>query len=352
MTEPFSRLWGLVLALGLIFVPMRTPGTYSFSPDEVRVRTTAYTHSESDHLIYGRKTAIGTTLRYSKAYTSAASDWSRYPVGTEFRIKGIDRHYVIDDYGSALVGKDTIDLYFPSKSAMNKWGAKHVDIVITKHGDFERSKEILSQRTGWKHCRKMHASIEENAKEFRTKESSESDHDAVGASEVIAIAEAPSPTKGGMEQLETASEEASTAPEGETLAGFNGIDDLSTPEEPEPIAALKRIKLQEMHRISPPLPPGGKVPVEPGSPQVIRANPVPSYVKVDEPVRGRRLFRDVPASREKRRENLPGSGQRSTGGTITIRLNDRSDGSAEKKGIPGGFVDGIPRRKRTFRPVR
>ncbi|MDP1588514.1 MAG: hypothetical protein Q8M07_12265, partial [Prosthecobacter sp.] len=28
------------------------------------VRTTAYTHSESDHIIYGTRTAVGTHLKY------------------------------------------------------------------------------------------------------------------------------------------------------------------------------------------------------------------------------------------------------------------------------------------------
>src|SRR5205807_4862720 len=50
-----------------------------------RIRTTAYTHTESDHTQYGCQTCIGTTLCYGAVH-SAAADWSRWPVGTTFRI--------------------------------------------------------------------------------------------------------------------------------------------------------------------------------------------------------------------------------------------------------------------------
>ncbi|MGY8639966.1 MAG: 3D domain-containing protein [Verrucomicrobiales bacterium] len=123
------------------------------------VRMTAYTHTESDHIVYGRKNAIGTRLRLDKNYSSAAADWSRFPLGTKFKMDGKETTYVIDDYGSALVGKDTIDIYHPSKRAMNKWGVRYVDIEIIEFGDYEKSREILEERKGWRHCRKMLASI-------------------------------------------------------------------------------------------------------------------------------------------------------------------------------------------------
>ena len=102
-------------------------------------------------------------MKYTKQYTSAASDWSHLPVGTEFRIEGIDRHFVIDDYGSALVGRKTVDLYFPSKREMWRWGLRHVNIIITKMGDFEKSRRILAARRGWRHCRAMLVSIDKKA---------------------------------------------------------------------------------------------------------------------------------------------------------------------------------------------
>ena len=126
----------------------------------IRVRTTAYTHNEADHLKYGRKTAIGTRLRYGQV-RSAAADWSRYPVGTQFRIKGQPGIlYEVDDYGSALVGTGTIDLYKPSFSAMNRWGVRHIDIEVVKWGSFGQSLKVLKPRTKWAHIRRMIASIQ------------------------------------------------------------------------------------------------------------------------------------------------------------------------------------------------
>lgn len=118
------------------------------------VRTTAYTHTESDHLIYGRKNAIGTRLQYGRV-KSAAADWSVFPLGTKFRISGDPSLYVVDDYGSALVGTKTIDLYKPSKRAMNHWGVRHVDIKIVRKGCFKKSYEVLRDRTRHKHVRSM-----------------------------------------------------------------------------------------------------------------------------------------------------------------------------------------------------
>ena len=64
---------------------------------------------------------MGKPLRFGMV-RSAAADWSRYPVGTRFRIVGKPYEYVIDDYGSALVGTDTIDLYKPSGGPHGRLG--------------------------------------------------------------------------------------------------------------------------------------------------------------------------------------------------------------------------------------
>ncbi|MEM1293887.1 MAG: 3D domain-containing protein [Verrucomicrobiota bacterium] len=123
------------------------------------VRTTAYTHSEADHLQYGRSTAIGTRLKSTRSHTSAAADWSRFPLGTKFRIVGDDTVYVIEDYGSALVGTDTIDIYHPSKSSMNRWGVRHVNIRILEMGCYDDSRKILSGRLSHAHCLQMHRAL-------------------------------------------------------------------------------------------------------------------------------------------------------------------------------------------------
>lgn len=132
---------------------------YAFSERNRLVRTTAYTCSEDDHLIYGSKNATGTQLRYSNRVRSAAADWSFYPVGTVFRIAGLPYLYVVDDYGSALTGTGTVDLYKPSKDVMNEWGRRNVELTIVQWGSFTRSAEILSQRTKFSHCNQMLANI-------------------------------------------------------------------------------------------------------------------------------------------------------------------------------------------------
>ncbi len=127
------------------------------------VRTTAYSHQEADSLPYGKKNAFGGYLQYTNTIRSAASDWSRFPVGTRFKIKGQPYEYVIDDYGSALLGTNTIDLYKPTISKMNEWGARNVPIEILQWGCFHKSREILQGRTHVKHAdhvRKMLSDIE------------------------------------------------------------------------------------------------------------------------------------------------------------------------------------------------
>lgn len=119
------------------------------------VRTTAYCHDEDDHIVYGVKNALGTPLKFGSV-RSAAADWSRYPVGTRFRIAGQpDVVYEVDDYGSALVGTGTIDLYKPNQNMMNDWGVRHVDIEVLQWGSYSRSMDIMRARTKWPHVRRM-----------------------------------------------------------------------------------------------------------------------------------------------------------------------------------------------------
>ena len=132
---------------------------YAFADRNRVVRTTAYTCSEDDHLIYGSANATGTQLRYTNRVRSAAADWSFYPVGTVFRIAGLPYLYVVDDYGSALTGTGTIDIYKPSKEVMAQWGKRNVEITIVQWGSFTRSAEILAQRTKYSHCNAMLANI-------------------------------------------------------------------------------------------------------------------------------------------------------------------------------------------------
>ncbi|MDZ4289597.1 MAG: hypothetical protein U0984_16650 [Prosthecobacter sp.] len=124
------------------------------------VRTTAYCHDESDHIAYGVRNAVGTRLKFG-SLRSAAADWSRYPVGTLFRIAGQSNVvYEVDDYGSALVGTGTIDLYKPSRGLMNDWGVRNVDIEVIRWGSFQRSMDIMRDRARWPHVRQMMEGIQ------------------------------------------------------------------------------------------------------------------------------------------------------------------------------------------------
>jgi 3D (Asp-Asp-Asp) domain-containing protein len=130
-----------------------------------KVRTTAYTHTERG----GRKNALGTYLAGTKVM-SAAADWSRYPLGTRFRIVDTNELYVIDDYGTALVGTNTIDLYKTSRLQMRRWGVRHVDIDILEWGSSERSLQVLKPRTKHRQVRQMIAGLQKksSAHSFRS----------------------------------------------------------------------------------------------------------------------------------------------------------------------------------------
>lgn len=126
------------------------------------VRTTAYFCGKTDHLPYENLSAYGTPLRYSDQLRSAGADWSVYPVGTRFRIKGQPWLYVVDDYGSAFVGTGTIDLYYPTKESMRSWGRRNVEITILRWGCQATSERILAGRQQHVHCRQMLVAIRAN----------------------------------------------------------------------------------------------------------------------------------------------------------------------------------------------
>lgn len=119
-----------------------------------KVRTTAYTASERDHRRYGARSALGTPLRYG-AVNSAAADWSRWPAGTRFRIRATGEIFEIDDYGWALAGTNTIDLYKPTRKAMNQWAVRRVTIEILQWGDPWRSYMLMMKVKTHRHIQRM-----------------------------------------------------------------------------------------------------------------------------------------------------------------------------------------------------
>lgn len=156
------------------------------------VRTTAYTDTESDHLKYGASNALGTSLQHG-AVNSAAADWSRWPAGTQFRIlpaastanatpiapapmaqnahggwlqpflapTDLGPVYLVDDYGWALAGTNTIDIYQPTTAAMRTWGVRRVRIQILHWGDPWESYRKLKPRAGYRHVKRMLREIEQ-----------------------------------------------------------------------------------------------------------------------------------------------------------------------------------------------
>ena len=132
---------------------------YSAAERNRLVRTTAYTCSESDHLEYGSLNATGTQLRYTDRVRSAAADWAVYPVGTVVRSKGMSQLFAVDDYGSAMTGTNTVDIYTPSKAHMGAWGRRNVELTVVQWGSYSRSAEILAKRTHFPHCAQMYAAI-------------------------------------------------------------------------------------------------------------------------------------------------------------------------------------------------
>lgn len=119
------------------------------------VRTTAYTQTEAG----GWHNAIGGRLHFGGVEYSAASDWSWMPLGTRFKLLSTDHEYVIEDYGSALVNKQTIDLFFPSRKQMRNWGARYEQIKILEWGSQAMSLKLLSGRCKNSHVRVMVAQL-------------------------------------------------------------------------------------------------------------------------------------------------------------------------------------------------
>ena len=152
------RILIAICALASLVGCAATPGTplKKTTGKRMRVRTTAYTHTEPG----GSNNAIGSRLHYGGTGTfSAASDWSWMPLGTRFRMVENGRTYVIEDYGSALVGRQTIDLYMPSRAIMRNWGVRNVEIEILEWGSEAMSLKLLQPRSRHRHVGVMVAEL-------------------------------------------------------------------------------------------------------------------------------------------------------------------------------------------------
>jgi len=151
---------GLLTLAGCATTPSRvTPSASGSAKVEerkplkrLRVRTTAYT---------GKRNALSQPLSHGPVI-SAASDWSQFPVGTRFRVVQTGKMYVIDDYGSALVGTRTIDLAKRNQAGIKEWGVRWVDIEILEWGSYRKSLEILTPRQHARYVRPMVAALKKH----------------------------------------------------------------------------------------------------------------------------------------------------------------------------------------------
>jgi hypothetical protein len=171
--------------------------------DFQQVRTTAYTHTEADHEEYGNRNALGGVLHaaapalpvpraipvaqrtegrarndyQSIAFVtpsqpfahdgfaasicgSAAADWARWPAGTILRVVSTGQLYRVEDYGWALAGRNTIDLYMATPRDMNNWGARPELIQIVQWGDPRESLRRLASHTKYRHIHRMVLELE------------------------------------------------------------------------------------------------------------------------------------------------------------------------------------------------
>jgi 3D (Asp-Asp-Asp) domain-containing protein len=96
---------------------------------------------------------------------SAAADWSRWPAGTVFRLLSTGQNYRVEDYGWALSGRNTIDLYMANQREMNTWGARPETIEILKWGDPQESLQFLRRHQDYRHIKRMVLELEGRQKE-------------------------------------------------------------------------------------------------------------------------------------------------------------------------------------------
>lgn len=148
---------GLVAGLSLGGCTTVDAKRVAAKPNWMCVRSTAYTNSEPG----GAKNAIGTRLRFGGEVSSAAADWSWLPLGTRFRVQETGRSYVVEDYGSGLVGKRTLDLYMPHESMMRAWGVRWVTVEILEWGSPAMSRMLLERRKDAKPAKQMLAAMDQ-----------------------------------------------------------------------------------------------------------------------------------------------------------------------------------------------
>jgi 3D (Asp-Asp-Asp) domain-containing protein len=129
-----------------------------FSLEETRTTTRVTTKTRITKSTRGVKRAIA--VAKPPPIGSAAADWSRWPVGTTFRLLSTGQMYRVDDYGWALSGRNTIDLYMANQRDMNSWGARQETIQILQWGDSQQSLQFLQSHQDYRHIKRMVLELE------------------------------------------------------------------------------------------------------------------------------------------------------------------------------------------------
>lgn len=134
----------------------------SFSLDESRTIATVTKVTKATKNTKTAKKAVQKKAVKQKppSIGSAAADWSRWPAGTTFRILSTGQLYRVDDYGWALSGRNTLDLYMATPRDMNTWGARTEPIQVLKWGDPQESYRLLQPHQSSRHIRRMMLELE------------------------------------------------------------------------------------------------------------------------------------------------------------------------------------------------
>ena len=134
-----------------------------FSMDETRTTTRVKTTARVTKTTRVVKRAIA--VAKAPPIGSAAADWSRWPMGTTFRLLSTGQMYRVEDYGWALSGRNTIDLYMANSHDMNSWGAREETIQVLQWGDPQQSLRFLQSHQNYKHIKRMVLELEGRQKE-------------------------------------------------------------------------------------------------------------------------------------------------------------------------------------------
>jgi 3D (Asp-Asp-Asp) domain-containing protein len=154
-----SFLLAALMVVSLLGACSATPNRAP-APSKVPVVATAYSSGAKCNGAWAHRNAIGGRLK-SGEVNSAAADWSRFPVGTKFKVVETGKVYQIDDYGSAMVGRDKVDLYKTNYRDVYRWGVRDVTLEIVEWGCPDKSLAILKPRVRAPHVRRMVEALEE-----------------------------------------------------------------------------------------------------------------------------------------------------------------------------------------------